>query len=128
MYWLGHSEGGVAPLRTSPGTPCEPQDGHGLGPVRPRRAIRNLRRQSRRSKRNTSPSPIGLMASRPIYSDRLLPDALLEIRGIDRLLEGGLGGRGLDRLLRVEKVGRVLENLGELPALGRRAEVGIGQL
>jgi len=30
---------------------CEPQDGHGLGPVRPRRAIRRLRRHSRRSKR-----------------------------------------------------------------------------
>src|SRR5881397_2874907 len=108
----GNSEGGYAPLPNLP--PALPRTG--------------LRRRSRRSKRNTSPSPIGLMASRPIYSDRLLPDGFLEIRGIDRLLEGGLGGGGLDRLLRDEKVGRVLENLGELSALGRRAEVGIGQL
>src|SRR3989442_10881858 len=67
---LRNSEGGVAPLpepppRTQrepqdvaglgPRRPrrairrIEPQDGHGLGPVRPRRAIQRLRRQSRRS-------------------------------------------------------------------------------
>src|SRR5882724_3446282 len=40
------------PSEPPPRTQCEPQDGHGLGPVRPRRAIRSLRRRSRRSKRN----------------------------------------------------------------------------
>src|SRR5947208_5599785 len=47
---LGNSAGGFVPLpKPPPRTHCEPHDGHGLGPVRPRRAIRRLRRRSRRS-------------------------------------------------------------------------------
>src|SRR5437867_8693015 len=37
------------PSEPPPRTQCEPQDGRGLGPARPRRASRSLRRQSRRS-------------------------------------------------------------------------------
>src|SRR6266536_2048241 len=115
------------PLRSlPPGTQCEPPDGRGLGPARPRRASRSFRRHSRRRNAGRLPralsrrAPMSAARERPDERDDV-PDLLVVELAVPRRHRGVLADGSASVLDRAEQV--VVGHLVHQPLHGQVRDV-----